>query len=435
MFIIGNAAVCGDLFLADGAILIEGNKISAIGRTSELRAEHPDCDYIDAGGRIMLPGLVNAHNHLYSFFSPGITPHGVSGTFNQILQNLWWPLDDVLDEETVYYSALMGALDSLAHGVTALFDHHASMSFVRGSLEAVRKGIETAGLRGVLCFETSERAGKDKIDSHIGENISFYERNKDNPFFKGMFGLHANMTLSDSALSAVRSAIPCGMPVHIHCGESFEDFAFCVNLGYGGAVDRLSASGLVTENSILAHCVHVSSRDLEIIRDIKPFVVTNAESNANNRAGSFNRAALPLHVLGTDGITGDIIATLRSYYLLGEGGREPFERLAQVFFRSQRDLLPCFFPQCIGLAAGAAADICVLEYRPFSPIDSNNVLGHLLFGAKGGKAWLTAVDGKILWRNGEFQSRIDIERLTSDARTAAAKLHERFYKRGRYFAQ
>ena len=427
-FIIGNAVLCGydgdpGLFCSNGSVLVKNGKIEDICRADILKTEHPDTRYIDAGGRMLLSGFVNAHHHLYSFFAAGLSPHKTPGTFTEILENLWWPLDRALDEESIYYSSLMGALEAVSFGVTMVFDHHASMNNVRGSLDIIKKAFEKVGLRGVLCFETSDRSAD--VVSHIEENVSFYEANKDNPKIKGMFGLHANMTLSEGTLGLVKEARNTDMPVHIHCGESYEDFAYCINRGRLGTVDRLAAFDLITPNSILAHCIHISERDRAIIKEICPFIVANPESNANNCVGKFNRSDIPRHLLGTDGMSGDMISSLRAYCVLGDGGREPFSRIENVFFNNMQELAGRFFSGCGTLKKGAAADIAVLDYVPYGYIERSNVLGHILYGAKTGRSWLTAVDGRIVWQNGKHTD-INIMSIKEEAISAARKLHRRF---------
>jgi cytosine/adenosine deaminase-related metal-dependent hydrolase len=127
-------------------------------------------------------------------------------------------------------------------------------------------------------------------------------------------------------------------------------------------------------------------------------------------------------------MTGDIISALRSYYLLGEGNKEPFPRMENMMFRRPAKILSRHLPGVFGFHPGAAADIAVLDYVPLSPIHESNLLGHLLFGAKGGRAFLTAVNGRILWIKGEFPEH-SIQALRREAQRAARKLANRFQSR------
>jgi len=424
-YVLGRGVVAdgAGLFLEDGALLVSGGRIMEIGPWETVRRD--DIPFFDVEGRLILPGLVNFHHHLYSFFAPGISPAGPTETFPEILENLWWRLDRMIDEESLYYSVLMGALDSLSFGVTSIFDHHASMNLDRGSLDVAAEAVSHAGIRAVLCLETSDRQGKEAMKRQVAENIAFWEKHRSDPFLGGMFGLHANLTLSEETLGFIAAEKPAEMPVHVHCGEAPEDLAFCREQGYAGPVDRLNAFGLLDGDSFMIHCVHLSEKDYSLLGEINPVVVLNPESNANNRVGTPDRDRLPGHLLGTDGMSGDMVAALRSYLLLGAGGGEPYSRMADMMFRLPEKVLQRHLPVRTGFRPGAAADIAVLDYIPLSPVSEVNLLGHLLFGAKGGKAHLTAVNGKILWRKGAFPGH-DMDSLRFRAKRAASALSLRF---------
>jgi cytosine/adenosine deaminase-related metal-dependent hydrolase len=424
-FIVGNGIIADGrgLFLENGALFVDEGRIQEIGLCDTIRKE--GVPFYDVRGRIILPGLVNFHHHLYSFFAPGFSPAGRTDTFPDILENLWWRLDRSFNEEILYFSVLMGALDSLSYGVTTIFDHHASMSLDTGSLDIAAEAFQRAGARGVLCFETSDRAGNEAMKRHVEENISFREKHRKNAFLGGVFGLHANLTLSEETLEYIGETRPADMPVHVHCGEAPEDFAFCRKEGYRGPVDRLNSFGLLDGKSILVHCVHLDEDEYRILDEIRPAIVINPESNANNRVGNARRDDLPDHLLGTDGMSGDMISALRSYFLLGSGGAEPFGRMERMLLTLPYERVKSYLPVELGFHPGAPADIAVLDYVPLSPVEEKNLTGHLLFGAKGGKTFLTAVNGRILWHEGRFPEH-DIETLRFEARRAAHSLAQRF---------
>ncbi|MCK5832436.1 amidohydrolase family protein [bacterium] len=415
---------CEGIFVENGGMLIESGKIARIGFSDEISAL---ADYsIDVGGRLIIPGLANAHTHLYSALATALVPRGETSTFAGILNNLWWRLDSILDEEAIAVSARIGIIDSIKHGVTTIFDHHASMGFVRGSLETIESVFEEFGIRGVLCFETSERDGTIDISDHIAENIDFFEKHRDSDNIKGMFGLHANFTLCDKSLARIAGCKPSDMPIHIHCGEAKDDFKYCRSLGYDGPVQRIAKFGLLDNRSILAHCVHLSEEDYQIINDTKPLIVTNPESNWNNRVGAMNRERIPDYLFGTDGMSGDIISQARFQFLHGSNEESVFDELGYAIFKNRRLLVQKFFPNCGGLTIGSPADIAVLDYRPVTPINSDNVVAHLIFGAKNARAYWTIANGRIILKEGELTG-IDEFEIVVSARKVAKKLHERFY--------
>lgn len=411
------------MFIQDGAARVEDGKILWIGPSHELPPYPEEC--IDLGGRLVLPGLLNPHHHLYSHFATGLTPKGRTDTFLQILENLWWHLDNNLDEESLYFSALTGIMDAVKCGVTTIFDHHASMSFVSGSLATIGRAFKNTGIKGLLCYETSDRHGDLAVQEHIRENIDFWNKHSSSDHIRGCFGLHANLTLSEETLRTIGNIRPSGMPIHIHCGESEEDLDYCVEMGYTGPVDRLFSHGLLDGSSILVHAIHLSGRDIDIIRKLSPVVVSNPESNANNRVGYINRSETGSFILGTDGMGCDMIQTLRSHYLLGGESRETPERIMDLFFDRPYEVLNMYFPGRGGLYKGSPADMAVMDYVPLSDISRENLAFHLIFGAGSSRAWMTISDGRIIWRDGQFPFLNESE-ILEEAGKAAKALHKRF---------
>ncbi len=412
-----------DLFYDKGAILIEGERILQIGEEDKILCDN--AEIIDVGGRLVLPGLLNPHLHLYSMLSVGLSPIGEVRNFVENLEKFWWKLDANLDDETIYYSAMLGVMDAVMHGCTMIFDHHASMSYVRGSLRIIADVFRTANICGMLCFETSDRNGENKVDEHIAENIDFFEFYRESHSIHGMRFLHANFTLSDRTLSKIADVKPKDMPIHIHCAEDEFDKRYCIERGYAGAVDRLYSFGLLCENSILAHCIHLSDRDYSLLDEIKPIIVSNPESNAKNRVGRMDLGKIGKYILGTDGMSRDMIKTLRSHFLLAE--KQPkFDELREIFFVETRRIKKKFFRNAEGLQQGMRADIAVLDYIPATPISPENLVGHLIFGAQDGKAFMTIAGGKIVYRDGKI-AFVDQQNVTREAQKAAKALRKRFY--------
>jgi cytosine/adenosine deaminase-related metal-dependent hydrolase len=417
-------------FFPSGEVLVSGGKIVAAGDEVQIsKEERQQIKKYDLGGRLLLPGFTNPHTHLYSSLSAGLSPKGPVNHFEEILSNFWWPLDAAHDEESVYFSAISGIIDAVKHGVTCIFDHHASMNYVSGSLNTVEKAINTAGLKAVLCFETSGRKGPREAEKHLEENLNFITAHSENSRIKGVLGMHANFTLNNSILALASEAVskmPFEVPIHIHCGEDKADLSYCIESGYKGPVDRLNRYGLLNSGSILAHCIHLSESDFELLHRFTPFVVVNAESNANNRVGKTKRSYLRAYTVGTDGMSYDMISSLRSQYLLGMGLSEDLYSLFDVFFNNILILQNRFFPETGRIAAGFDADIAVTDYVPVTSINKKNLMGHLIFGARGGPSYMTIAEGNILYYKGEITFTFE-QNMKEQIKAAAQKLHRRYY--------
>ncbi len=423
-YLLGNGIITDgfSFLLENGAILVEDGKIIQIGNTNELKSD--EVDFIDLEGRLVLPGLLNPHNHLYSALATGLSPRGDMNTFPQILNNLWWHLDKKLDKESIYYSAIYGLMDSVKYGVTTMFDHHASMNFVSGSLEIIEKAYRKIGLKGLLCFEISDRMGENNIQSQIEENVKFYEKHKEDKQIRGALGLHANFTLSEKTLLTINKQKPPKLPIHIHCGEAIDDLKYCQEKGYDGPVHRLYKNGLLSKNSLLAHCIHLTETDYRLLDEIQPTIISNPESNANNNVGIMNTEKIKKYLLGTDGMTGNILGTMRSHFLQRNGNiNNPLE----ILFKSPANIINKYFHNSGKLAVGNSADIAITDYKPVTKINLENLFYHLIFGVEGQKMFMTIADGNILYQDGKLQT-VNENNILEEVKKAVNNLHRKYYE-------
>jgi len=232
------------------------------------------------------PGLVCAHHHLYSALARGMPPPpgGPPADFTQILERVWWRLDAALDLDLVRWSALLGAVEALEAGTTAIVDHHASPSAIDGSLDVIAEACAEVGVRVVCAYEVTDRHGPAGAAAGLAENERFLKAGG-----RGLVGAHACLTLSDATLEAVAGlAAERGVGVHVHVGEDASD---------AGAAERLRPHA--TDAWLLAHCVHAGP-------PLPGTVAHNPRSNMNNGVGYARparwAAAGNRVVLGSDGI-------------------------------------------------------------------------------------------------------------------------------------
>ncbi|MDU2197559.1 MAG: amidohydrolase family protein, partial [Peptostreptococcaceae bacterium] len=184
-------------FMEDGCVVINKNIIEDLGTTSEMKAKYSDYEYLDAQRKVIMPGLINSHMHIYSSFARGMAvPGKLSENFMEILENLWWTLDKKLTLEDTKYSAYATYIECIKNGVTTVFDHHASPNAIEGSLFTINDVARELGIRTCLCYEVSDRDGKIIANQGIEENVRFikYAMKDNSDMFKGMFGLHAAFT-------------------------------------------------------------------------------------------------------------------------------------------------------------------------------------------------------------------------------------------------
>ncbi|UCE06603.1 MAG: amidohydrolase family protein, partial [bacterium] len=294
--------IFGDLIIRDG-------KIHEI-KSSDFKAflkQYPEADdrLYNANGRIITIPLVNFHEHFYSRLAKGLPIKGPMDNFLHILENLWWRLDRSLDQDMVYASALMGVLESIRHGVTYVFDHHASPLATRDSLSVIKKVLDRYNLRGVLCFETSDRNGAELAQQGLHEFIRFTANHTNNKF-KSMLGLHASFTLDDRTLQKAGEMLQnYDTGIHIHLCEDAIDRKLSVEKYQALPVQRLKKFGLLNFKSILSHGIHLKADDYATISDSGSAIAYNPDSNLNNAVGlpDFKVVLKNIPILiGTDGM-------------------------------------------------------------------------------------------------------------------------------------
>ena len=213
MILVGNGRVITqdslNPYIENGCVVIKDNLIEDIGTTQEMKEKYSGYEFIDAGGKVIMPGLINTHMHIYSSFARGMAvPGKPSENFSEILENLWWRLDKKLTLEDTKYSAYATYIDCIKNGVTTVFDHHASPFAITDSLFTIADVAKDLGIRSSLCYEVSDRDGLKITDEGINENVNFikYAKKDDSDLVKGLFGLHASFTLTDETLDKCADA-------------------------------------------------------------------------------------------------------------------------------------------------------------------------------------------------------------------------------------
>lgn len=422
--------------LEDGAVLVQRRRISAVGPTASLRAAHPDARVIDAAGRVVMPGLVNAHMHLYSTFAVGLAAEPAAD-FVGILEKLWWKLDRALTPESLWPSAVFPLAEGLLRGVTTVIDHHASPGCIADSLAVLEDAARQVGVRVNLCYEVSDRGGPDEARAGLFENARHLERCRTrlDPFVTGSFGLHASFTVGDATLrEAVEMVRDGDAGFHVHVAEDRADQDHALKHHGKRVVERFHETGVLGPKTIAAHCVHVDARERALLAESGTIVVTNPESNMNNAVGAADLLGMLgdgiAMGLGTDGMTADMLAEARVLPLVHRhvqsDPRVAFGEAADLLLRRNAAIASTLVGDRVGvLAPGALADIVITDYVPFTPLSAANLAGHVLFGVARSPIDTVLVDGRVRVRRGALVD-LDVGAIRAAAVTAARRVWERF---------
>ena len=425
--------------IPNGYILIKDNIIENFGKGMPTEKITSDTEVIDAGGKLIMPGFINQHMHFYSTFARGLCPkQPAAANFQEILERLWWPLDKALNENDIYYSTIVPVINGIKKGVTTFFDHHESQNCQLGSLDVIEKALREANVRGNLSMGSSDRYGRGK--EGVDENIRFANKiikciNAGDDLISSMFGFHAMFTVDDDTLYAsAEAAKNLNSGFHVHVAEGDVDNKVNLKKYNKTAIQRLYDSGCLGEKTTAIHCIYLSDKEMELIKDTNTPVVHIPQSNMNNAVG----VAPVLEMLnkgitvglGTDGMSPGVLDDARVANILHKlNSNDPrvfFAESCQLLLENNSKIASRHFSKKIGvIEKGSFADVIVVSYDPPTPLNENTFLGHFLFGICEATVDSTIVNGKVLMKNGCLLG-IDEAAINAKSREQSADFWKRF---------
>ncbi len=334
------------------------------------------------------PGLVCAHHHLYSSLARGMPPPPYTAKgFTEILETVWWRLDQALDLEILHWSAKLGALEALEQGTTAIIDHHESPTAIEGSLSVISEACAEVGVRVSCAYGVTDRHGPEGAKRGLAENERYLKNGG-----HGMVGVHAAFTCSEETLeSAAQLASELEVGVHIHVAEGKVD---------AGAAERLRH--LTEEDWLIIHGVY-----LEDDHELSGTIVHNPRSNMNNGVGYANPVRFKNKIaLGTDGIGANMLEEFRlAYARHRENDVTAAPEISWEWLSAGWDL----FPEAID-------DKVTWNYDHIDP-------WHLAY-TTGTRPVEIEIGDEVVWKDGK-STRVDESEVRAKSAEAARKLHQR----------
>lgn len=440
MLILGNGRVitrdAKEPFLENGAVVLDGNTIQQVGLLEEMKKAYPEAEFIDARGGLIMPAFINVHEHIYSSFARGLSINGYNPKgFLDILDGMWWTVDRNLTLHDTYLSAMATYIECIKNGVTTVFDHHASFGSVKGSLFEIEKAAKETGVRSCLCYEISDRDGKEKAKEAVMENAEFirYALKDETDMIAAMMGMHAQFTISDETMELAAANKPDEAGYHIHVAEGIEDLHHCLKTYGKRIVDRLMDCKILGEKTLLGHCIYINPHEMDLIKETDTMVVHNPESNMGNACGCPPTMELVhrgiLTGLGTDGYTHDMMESFKVANVLHKhhlcDPNTAWTEVPQMLFEGNAKIAGRYFKKELGvLKKGAAADVIIVNYDPLTPMHAGNINGHLVFGITGHDVTTTVANGKVLMKDRKL-TEIDEAKVMADCRQAASELAKR----------
>lgn len=374
-------------------------------------------DVIVCTGKYVTKSFAIGHHHVYSALARGMpAPAKIPSNFPEILKYVWWNLDKNLDNETIEASALATAIDCAKNGATFVVDHHASPNSVKGSLEIIANAFDKIGISHLLCYEISDRDGLDKAKMGLEETGDHLQNQQ------GLVGLHASFTVENETMKqAVDLSEKFGSGIHIHVAEDKFDQNFCQEHYKKSVVQRLNDFGVLkSSKTILGHCLHLDSSERKLLHDSPAWIVQNIESNLNNKVGFFNSNDLGNNImLGTDGMHSDMIRSAKAVYFVGQN----FDTLNDTIVWNRLRNVHQYLSQN-NFKGDRENNLLILDYNPPTDFNSNNFLGHFIFGIESKHIQHVISNGNVIVKNRKVIN-LDEEEVLSHTREMGLKLWQK----------
>lgn len=415
-----NAEVVIDEAVQQADIAIEDTVISQIGQISDWQADR----VIDCTDKLAIPGLVNTHTHaamtLFRSFADDMQ-------LMDWLQNKIWPAEANLEAEDVYFGTLLAVAEMLKSGTTTFADMYFFMP-------QVAEAVAASGIRAVLSRGMAGVAPNG--EQALAESEDFFRQyhNTADGRITIMLGPHAPYTCPPEYLKrVVAMAQRLGAEIHIHLSETAGEVEECKNKYGKSPIALMQEIGILDCGVLAAHCVHVSTDDIAIMKEKGVRVAHNPGSNMKLASGIApvpQMLAAGLCVgLGTDGAASnnnlDMLEELRLAAMLHKVSTyDPLAIPAKTAFA----MATSYGAQALGLgqitgklAPGFKADIVLIDMKAPHWYPRHNSLSLLTYSANSSDVHTVLVNGQILLDNRRLTT-IDEEKLICEAHKRGLRL-------------
>lgn len=392
------------------SVCIENGVIAGVGEVPvSFRADKT----ISGSGKLLIPGLVNAHTHVYMTLLRNCAD---DLTFNDWLFGRILPLEDKLTSEDCYWGTLLGILEMISTGTTAFN----TMDFF---MDATARASQEAGIRAVL--GRGLVGGRDNVEGgqlRLNEAFEAMEKWKDAENISFMLAPHAPYTCDDSyQQQCAGEAGRLGCRIHTHIAESRSEVDTIRDNYSCTPTALMDSAGLLTDKTVAAHCVYMTDDDIALLARRGVSVVTCPVSNlklANGVAPVPKMRKAGINVaLGTDGTSSNnTLNMFREMGLLAILHKGMTGDPQEITAREALDIATINGASALGftdvgaIKKGFKADLAILDLdRPnMQPV--NDPVAALSYSANGSEVETVLVGGKILMEKNEFTT-IDREKV------------------------
>jgi len=401
--------------IRDGAIVISGDRIEFVGSREEAEGKYRAERTIDASGKFIFPGFINAHTHMFQVLLRNLA---VDMVLLEWLRRVIHPALLAFEEEDVYVGALLGCLENIKSGVTCIVDNHYGRYF-----DAVLRAMVEAGVRGCLprggyVVNAKEELLEDPdyILRDTERLVREWHGAAGGRIMVGVAPMHPCFATREFLLKAKELSDKYGVVYHTHTGESREDQELNRRFHGQSDVELLQELGILSPRYHAVHGVWVSQREIGYLAEAGAHVIHNPVSNMYMGSGVApvpEMLAAGVNVaLGTDGPASnncqDIIQTMKFAACLHKVSKlDP----AAITARQVLEMATINGAKALGLEdqigsleMGKKADITIVDMEKPHIAPVHDPIGSLVYCAHGSDVDTVIIDGRVVMEGGEVKT-------------------------------
>ncbi|QLC49386.1 amidohydrolase family protein [Methanolobus zinderi] len=388
--------------IENGVVVIEDGKIKEIGKSTESKADKE----IDAGGNVVMPGLVNTHCHAGMTLFRG---YADDMPLQDWLENHIWPAEAKVSDEDIYIGTQLACLEMIRSGTTAFADMYIHM-------DKVAQAVDESGIRAALSYGMIDFGDKEKADVELEEGSRFVREwnGKADGRITTMYGPHAPNTCSRDFLIRVKEqAVKDNVRIHIHVLETEAELNYMKEQFGVCSIHFLKDIDFWGDDVLAAHCIWLSDGDIKILAEHGVNISHNVTSNMKLASGIAPVAkllAVGANVsLGTDGCASnnnlDMFEEMKTAALLQKVSiMDPTVLPA----RQVLEMATVNGAKALGIKSGMIkeeynADLIIVDMNKPHLTPAYDIASHMVYAANGRDVKTTIVNGKILMENYEVR--------------------------------
>lgn len=413
-------------------VRVEHDRIVAVGPNDTIDETGAD-RVIDAAGKMIAPGFVNGHNHMYGVLSHGITTEALVTEFSSFLDDFWWPyVEDRVDHELVEKTARWACVEAIESGVTTFVDILEGPNSIPGALDVEKGVLEEAGVRGVLCFEACQRQSEENAQLGLKENYDFCKANNgQDKLVEGIMSIHTLFTGDeDFVMGAKKMADELGTDIHMHMSESVFEPEWCLDKYGKRTVEVYEDFGYLDDNVLASQGVQLTEKEIDLVAKRGVRIVHMPLSNCEVGGGF---APIPEYLdkgvtvgIGSDGYVNNFFEVMRGAFLVHKANKQdPQVMPADAVYRMATSMgADAIRRSDLGrLREGAKADIITIDIDSPTPINEHNVYDQLILFRNPNNVCHVMIDGKLVKEDYQIKT-IDVDKARDEMREAT----ERFWQ-------